>query len=195
MYYSLELRWFFDNKPLDETCFFSQGTAPKTRTDFYAYPCDERSGVKTREGRIETKLRMSEKGLYEHGLIKGRLEEWKKWSVAFDEEDMPEEESLVYAGWVGVKKTRYLRIFEIEQEEVREVLENSKPLINGVQFELTKLTIHEKEYWTVSFEAFGEGDLKQSLQKVLDHVFSSTFGYKNFTLENSYGYPKWLQKV
>ncbi len=194
---TVETRWFHRTQPFPVSEFFNVANQLKSRTDWYAFPCDERSGIKTREGNFEVKLRVRELGTETFGAAIGRVEEWVKWSVAFPEDDNPPKEHLGSTGWISVEKIRNLRVFEVNGNTVREIhdwVTNCPD--NGCQFEWTELLVNDMQCWTVGFEAFGIHDqLHQNLTSVVNHVFSAAKQLTRFKDINSFAYPKWLQQI
>lgn len=208
MYRSVEVRWFFRSKPFPANIFFPDTSPAQTRTDWYAFPCDERSGVKIREGNYEVKLRTRNPGKLAPagqsgplGVI-GQLEEWRKWSVSFPYGDLPSDEVLTGAGWVSTTKTRRMRLFSIPGGAARigDVTEEAAGRIdNGCQVEYTEVTAKEQKWWTIGLEAFGRPELlEENIRTAAGHFFSvllRSLGdeLSGFELSNSYGYPAWLE--
>jgi hypothetical protein len=196
-----EVRWFFRSPPFPPADFFDLQSSPPTRVDWYAFPCDERSGVKVRQGKLETKLRLRELGPIRYGEASGRVEEWGKWSLAYPPNDAPQAGQLSMAGWVPVEKTRYMRIFTIKEETISEITDWQQNFPEaGVEFELTQLRVRQQQWWTVGFEAFAPAEpvekLSLNLGKVVRHVFSGgDHDMSLFTIDNSSGYPGWLHYV
>ena len=137
MWHTFEMRWFFAEPPLDIAQHFDASAAAPHRTDWYAVPCDPRCGIKLREGRLETKLRVGMHGVRTFREISGHLESWQKWALAFGPGDCPAEQTLAESGWLAVQKRRFLRHFEVTPDRV---IETEQRPTNGCEFELTELT-------------------------------------------------------
>ena len=60
-----EIRWFFDQPPVDLERIISPETEVQERTDWYLMPANPECGIKLREGNLEMKLRCASYGLRE----------------------------------------------------------------------------------------------------------------------------------
>jgi len=195
-----EMRWFFRVPPVDVGSFFSADGAPDTRTDWYAFPCDERCGIKIREGRLETKLLLQDAGTSTVAGATGRIQQWEKWSAELPPDDAPGEDRLAAAGWVRVEKTRRLRMFSVDGGVVQEVPNwRQQPPATGGQFECTQVRSDGHSWWTVGFEAFGadapmpEAQFRENLQRIVEHVFSGRRAIAAaLQPSDSFAYPRWL---
>lgn len=186
---TLEVRWFFADQPIDVADFFA-GTSPtEQRVDWYAFPCDVRSGVKLRDGRLEAKLRHMHWGKRHwcDGRLNGQLESWRKWSLSFAIGDEPSGADLRGGGWVPIGKTRYHRHFHRATHGMIEI--DTRPHV-GCEFELTKLDVTDSIWWTVGFEAVGDCDHEESLRETVELVFRNS--PVRFELTESYSYPAFL---
>ncbi|MCA9216967.1 MAG: hypothetical protein KDB27_28055 [Planctomycetales bacterium] len=194
--HTIEVRWFPSERPFEVSRYFSAEHEAPERTDWYAVPSHDGSGVKIREGRLETKLRSSVVGRHEFGdATTGLIETWSKWSVELAADDAPSELILESAGWLAVAKQRYVRRFEVRASEIWETLD--RPL-NGCSFELTKLTVYDRVYWTTGFEAVAfpssdgsDDQLARNLHRIFERINSETT-LPRLTLGDSKGYPAWL---
>ncbi len=193
MFDTVEMRWFFDTPPLDDTCHFHQHTEIQERTDWYSMPCNPLCGIKLREERLETKLRTAAFGLRTLRPLVGHLEAWRKWSLEFALGDHPCERELRDAGWSAVDKRRQLRRFEVRQTEVHPT--TVRPT-SGCEFEMTELIVRGRTYWTVGFEAVGAADvLESNLRRVVEHVVEQGGIQRAFDAVHSYGYAHWLSQL
>ena len=126
------------------------------------------------------------------GRARGHLESWKKWSRSLNESAAPSESLLQRNGWLPVKKTRLLSSFEVAGDKLRQV--GSRP-DNGCGFELTELSIGNRSWWTVGFEAVGpDNQLRDNVERVAQHVLPHCDSAQ-FTLNRSHGYPAWLCRI
>lgn len=195
---SIEVRWFFASKlnPLDP--LFHNAVETPTRTDWYAFPCHEGSGIKIREEKLETKLRHTQFGPQSFGTVEGVVEGWKKWSFPCSPDDIPTDSILSTAGWIAVKKTRFLRIFSVDGAGATErtaTSDRSWPE-NGTLLEYTEIQAGELQWWTIGLESFGDSAaLFRNLNVTATLVFNQYDHNSVFTIHNSFAYPTWLQQV
>jgi hypothetical protein len=150
--------------------------------------------VKIREGRLETKLRTRSYGAFDLAdqSIRGELESWTKWSVAFGVEP-PGEQLLAETGWLAVKKHRFLRSFEVTADGMQEIADRPT---NGCEVEFTILQTAGQTWWTIGLEANGpSGDLRRNLGMVALATVGALQVTDLFRVENSYSYPVWLAEI
>lgn len=193
---SLEIRWFLSTPPIDREFWFRDIRPSPTRIDWYAFPCDVRSGVKVREGRFEAKLRLAECGAAEFGAVRGRLERWTKSSVVFPPGEVPQVNHLDSAGWKAVAKTRWQRMFQLEGDMLRETQTLDRTRVS-CQFEWTEITFgREIAWWTIGLEAYGAApDQEQILNLVASEQLARLPAPSSLQEEASCGYPEWLRRV
>ncbi len=193
MLHTFEMRWFFAAPPLDVIRHFDGAVArTPSRTDWYAVPCDPGCGIKLREGRLETKLRVGTHGIRTFHEMSGHLESWKKWTLEFAPGEFPEEQTLAQSGWLAVKKQRFLQHFAVADERVIEI--DHRPS-DGCEFEMTELTVQQQHWWTVAFEAVGPVDrLPTNLFHVAGHILQRGGRRLPFGSESSFGYAHWLDQ-
>lgn len=192
---SIETRWFFPVRSFPWTDFFEETNRQKKRTDWYAYPCDEGCGIKIREGRLQTKLRIRELSSDAFRQVPGKLEEWIKWDAQFESNQKPPEDKLRSTGWVPIVKDRYLRIFLVTDHKVQEErdLQNEWWKKDGCQFEWTALLVDEQPWWTLGFEAFGSPDqLVHNLIIVFEQIFLNKPPLLSLENNRSFGYAEFL---
>ena len=193
MFVTVEMRWFFQDRPLDEASHFHEHTELQERTDWYSMPCNPLCGIKVREGKLEAKLRSATLGVRTISPLAGHLEAWRKWSLDFAANDHPSEADLQTANWLAVGKRRQLRRFEVNNAGVRPT--RTRPE-NGCEFEMTELMIQGQTFWTVGFEAVGpHAKLEDNLQRVAESIIVQGGIDQPFTTGNSYGYAQWLSSV
>ncbi|MCA9263206.1 MAG: hypothetical protein KDA60_05135 [Planctomycetales bacterium] len=195
---TLEVRWFFDQAPFSRAVFFPRQQEPGDRVDWYAFPCHAKSGIKFRQGRLETKLQTDSIGTANlaGNDVQGVLESWTKWSVEIPPEDPhPSEDLLRATGWVAVRKQRFLRSFELTSAAATEVPSRTG---DGCDFELTILELQGRSYWTVGLEAVGATDnLRAMIMAVVEATLVAGLPRNElcelFRIENSFSYPAWLR--
>lgn len=191
---SVEVRWFFDFPPLDNSPQLHQGDEQPTRTDWYAGGVADGCGIKTREGNLETKLRVSDLGVRSIAQVRGRVEEWNKWSVSLPEHQSIPDSLLEINGWVPVTKCRRLRHLAVETTRVTEACDES--VASGCQFECGEIFVRGAKFWTVGFEAFGERQqLWGNLQAAVEFVVREGLCPDPFEEACSFAYPPWLNQL
>ena len=195
---SMELRWFGRGTiPPDVQQWFLQGAFPPKaepqREDLYlSLPHNDDLGIKQREGRIEVKRRLADRGAqsFEQGTV-GRLEQWVKWS--FKLEDGPPTDLLEPAGsWISTLKSRSLRKFALLSKEEAQEVDPAKPVDEGCNLELTVLRFVGNDWWSLGFEAFGQlANVERNLRLSVKQAFAAD-DVLALRAGDSYSYPKWL---
>lgn len=202
----LELRWYFRGPLPHEVLRWFQAPAlgsllqgPKTRTDTYLIgPGCGTVGVKHREGKIQTKVRLDEREFQDtSGRVKGIAQVWDKWSWELPDGDgtFGGHDGIDPQGpWVDVTKDRRRHWYILEEDGSLTSTANDDDKADlGV--ELTTIKVLDQQWWTIAFDAFGgEGRNEEVLSKGLDWIFA------NYPLdppmrEDSTSYPGWLLKV
>ncbi|MFC1759358.1 hypothetical protein ACFL2H_11435, partial [Planctomycetota bacterium] len=119
-----------------------------------------------------------------------------KWAVELEPGDSPTEAILRSANWRSLTKLRSIRRFEICDDHVSETTDVAK---SSCSFELTKLTIGGKTYWTTGFESVV---LKNEPSQQSVHKLCSVVDFINqeralpaFSADASVGYPEWLDRT
>lgn len=192
---SLELRWFFPRPPCPRETWFDDSHASPPRTDWYAFPCDVRSGVKLREGRLEIKLRLGDLGAFAAGPAQGRLERWTKSLAKLTEDEPALENRLAAAGWQAVVKRRWLRALVVSQESLQEIDPAARSRAR-CQFEWTEIEIASGPWWTLNLEAYGDEREQRNLLRLAgDRLLSRLPSPCPLQVEASCGYPEWLSRV
>lgn len=199
MWPTVEVRWFYSGVvPPGVLEWFQRGAgkpqAQPRRVDHYLRLTDRDSlGIKLRAGRIEIKQRHHEYGVVRwHERVTGLLEHWRKWSFELVEAHS-DPVSLIgpTSSWIGVTKERRLRQYRLTGHRIAAV---SAPeyLERGCNLELTSIGVGGKEWWSLSFEAFGdESTLQESLSRVAQHVLAAQEP-PAFDAQDSYSYPRWV---
>lgn len=205
MYPTMEVRWFLPGQiPTEvyqwfETCPVAP-SQPETRQDWYLYqPESDTLGIKLRQGSLEIKKRMLDRGI--HTLlagVTGRVEKWVKWSFRVHES----EQTLATLGaegyWVGVQKTRQQRWYDVtDRQEVRPIAPNpqiKQEIKQGCTLEVTQVSIDNQLWFSLGLEAFGAADPEEILHRVAQQALAGT-RFTFLTAERSFGYPCWLSQV
>jgi hypothetical protein len=152
------------------------------------------SGIKLRDGRIEIKQRLNQHGIFHFGhRDAGFVEHWHKWSL--DLAGSSENLEIPSCLWIGVRKERLLRAYRVvDDRTVTEVAVGVGPG-SGCNWELATVSIEgtEERWWSIGFEAFGkEAGLWNMMSLVAEHFLSEDEA-PTLRVEDSYGYPRWLQ--
>jgi hypothetical protein len=202
MYHSAEVRWFFRGRlPGDMRLWFEATglatTEPRRTDDYLLLPGCVTTSVKLRDGRFEVKaLTQSPNSMTYCNGINGLRDAWVKWSSA--RIDIDTSNRLVGSAddrWISVSKSRRLRLVSLEGEEPAEVAPDHGWLSGGCQVELTELKTESVPWWTLSFEAVGDGrSMQDSLDLVIDDFFKEPPPL-NLSREASFSYPVWLQRL
>lgn len=169
---SLEIRWFFDGTPDAEirAALSSWGSAQhETRRDRYLFVGGDGTGLKLREGRLELKWRLRSRATSIASLA-GHVERWHKASMAA-------EWGLAAAPgpWLEVDKRRWQWRGDAGATE------------------LARIAAGERTSWSLAIESFGVGPAQRRwFVRTLARLARSVPAPERFTLERSFGYPRWL---
>ena len=196
-----EIRWFFEAPPVACEAFLGKSIPSVERVDWYAFPCHRYSGIKFREGRLETKLLVHDYGRQQWGSVSGNVDSWTKWSAEYVGE-LPDSKTLNTAGWIAVHKSRHWRALAMganlnERESLArdDVQWQDGRVANGCEVEWSMVTLENAKWWTVGFEAVGEvQDLMDNLRRAVVFVTGQA-DQSPFIAERSMAYPSWLWKV
>jgi hypothetical protein len=176
----------------------SQGSSPPRYLGLVSR-AGKRTGSTAASGRLLLKQRHNQPEVARFGKrAAGSVERWRKWSFQLDEtSDLITELSGSPSQWIGVRKERKLRTYQVTDNETVVEASNSTNLVQGCGWEVAKVSVDksENEWWSLGFEAFGrETELWQTMMLVTEHILSMG---ESPILEqaDSYGYPKWLQYV
>lgn len=197
---SLEMRWFCSGTvPKSIGQWFGSDSLggylspPEEREDVYLLvPNCDYLGVKLRGKTLEVKWRQAELGTMHFGnRWEGKAEKWLKWVCA--DTMAPVSADIIATGqWVGVKKKRSLRLYQVSAPGVLMSVPVEAPIPQGCTVEVTQLNIKGSAWWTLGFEAFGsESLLTENLQTVATWASKSYQGQK-LKVDDSAGYPNWL---
>ena len=203
-YLTAEIRWFRRGEvPPEIGEWFNKSKYKQrsgTRTDTYlVYPTAETVGVKFRENRFEIKTfvrTLDQLNIGDH--IRGTMEMWEKWSMAGDSvaglfKDINEDS----ATWIDVRKTRTMRVFSTDEEEIVETDATGQSGFpgDGCYAEITEIEVVGEPFWTIGLEAFSrEKELEDSLLRTASYFFESAGDNLILPEADSYSYPVFLRK-
>lgn len=194
-----ELRWFAPGRPPAdvETWFTCDGEAGavEERRDLYRLDGQPALGVKRRfRTDLELKMRQSvgEHLALEAGLT-GRLETWRKWSLAAG---WPE--SSAPWPWLDVSKRVVKRRFAADGDEIEYSAEAGSMEAAGCDVEIVTVQAAEFAVWSLAFAAFGPTEERRDALLAAwrslraDERYPETLGSR---FVRSCGYPEWLTTV
>jgi hypothetical protein len=197
-----EIRWFDQGKvpPAIENWFTANVLKEncqklENREDWYLQiPGCEYLGVKLRQQRLETKLRVAELGILQlRNNVLAAPEQWLK-STCEDAklENLITSEVIARGQWVKVEKVRSQIRYLVADDRSLTPASTEQNSPEGCNIELTELIINQTLWWTLGLEASGtEDNLNFNLETVAKKLFQ-TFPEQGLNLGNSYAYPKWL---
>ncbi len=207
MWRTAEVRWFISGALPDEVLrWFKAGQTLDSEGvqvhEYLLFPDCQSVGVKLREGKFEIKAMLAAAQPLNPDLgIKGRTDQWVKWSFASEglQTLVP---ALHQAGpWLKVRKERFLRKFSADTGHLVEVTPPSGPLPgSGCNIELTRIEVEvaARLWFSLGFEAFGPPAFAgKILIDSLRLFFKDHDRVPGISLseENSLSYPAWLAKV
>lgn len=117
------------------------------------------------------------------------MEQWVKWSSPLPD-DLP-------GDWVSIQKSRFLRRFRVTDDEIDEVGAESTALLEGCNVELTGIDLEhsEREWWSLSFEAYGAPQrVVENLEAVVNWFAERDRPPASFGVDDSFAYPAWLER-
>lgn len=202
---SSEIRWFFEGSIPDlvkDNFLRKDRYVFQNREDVYKkFLKTSNTGVKIRDGKFEIKPLVKESEIFKiNEEASGNVEIWEKWSsphvpINFNDSDNENQ-------WLKVRKQRYLRKYHLVDHQILEI-NPEEELTAGCNFELTSLNTHNKDYWTMSFEAYKERDahvqfLKDTVVKVMNETnfplkFLLSDGNRaSYSTKFSFSYPSFF---
>jgi hypothetical protein len=198
-YPTIEVRWFWQGQsPAEIEQYFAQGAVPtvEEREDWYLQlPGQDTLGIKLREGKVEIKKRVGDRGICQlSDQVLGRVEEWMKWSFSSDVEPTLFLESEFRQEWVVIQKARRQKTYQILNQKIVEVIE-SDALAQGCNVEIATLQIQDQTWLSFGFEAFGRYEqLQETFNQVARHILKKS-RFPPLPAEHSFSYPCWLSAV
>jgi hypothetical protein len=220
-YHSAEIRWFLTGDHLgsliswftrnDKLALITEtddydrepGSAPfikleRPRTDEYLMlPACETVGVKQRQGRLEIKSLVAGPRPFELNGLRGRVDQWVKWSLKPSGKIVQTLESDLHMSgpWVTVGKTRYTQKYSYDNGSMAAISPDAWPAA-GCNIELTVLDMQAEtgKWTTVGFEAFGNpAKISGMLEEAASHFFDNHGSPPvKFDGRDSLSYPSWL---
>jgi len=188
------LDWFRAGQPID-----SEGVQVH---EYLLFPDCDSVGVKLRDGRLEIKaMRGSPQRLILRSGIKGRTEQWVKWSLASEALQVLDPELHQSGRWLKVRKERFLRWFTSEQDRLTEVTGRQGPFpVVGCHIEVTRIDVDaDPRFWfSLGFEAFGPPALAARILNDALFAFFDKHGPvpgRALSENKSASYPVWLTKL
>ena len=201
MFVTTEVRWFFEGPlpPRVLAWFQRVGQKPQEQTprvDYYLDLGEQGDlGIKLREGRIEIKQREAHHGAVQLGpQVAGIMERWRKWSWSRGDSELePAQHWMSPPAWVGVRKKRWLLVYQTGFEDGVSRAPEGSVIEQGCQVELSRIQTQGQSNWSLSLEGFGgETAGSKALLAVAVHLFSREAIDLPLCASNSYGYPQWL---
>jgi len=199
MYATAEVRWFYHG-PLPAAVrawFEARGSrmayhAPR-RDRYLGLPGDS-LGIKLREGRVEIKQRQRQgEFLRLHPQVTGVLEYWQKWSFALaDPAAAPPGISATDSFWLAVDKHRGLARYRVAGNEPPMAVAPDVYPVQGCEVELVELYANGQAWWSLCFEAFGQGRALPEALLATARQFLGGAEPPHLDAGDSYGYPRWL---
>ncbi|HEY9664671.1 MAG TPA: hypothetical protein V6C65_40025 [Allocoleopsis sp.] len=199
---SLEVRWFLPVAFPDEVrqwfdCEQPTLTEAEQREDWYLLLADHRDvGIKLRQGKLEIKHRIGDRGVKKIVKgVKGRIEQWQKWSFSLAAEENALAHLPAEAGfWLAVQKSRWLKTYQVQQGAIAGVTPEAKPE-QGCQIEMAEIVVQGQVWHSLGFEAFGQANtLEPTLMQGLELVFNEMNGV-SLKAKQSLSYPQWLLRL
>jgi hypothetical protein len=192
---SLEVRWIFPGQ-LETAVARWFGRFPaetQSRQDTYLLsPQLPGLSVKVRGGgALEVKVYRGSAGNLEvPGRARGRIQSWQKWS--FPVSPLRQDGSDP-AGWQPVRKRRRISRFPLASGPIKA----PAPGLDGeprCAVELTEVSTHGQDWWTLGFEATGPADLlRGELHATAALVFAQALpGGVEPGMDDSGSYAEWL---
>jgi hypothetical protein len=201
MYPTMEMRWFWPDRlpPAVHQWFDHQMPAPTAeREDWYlCLPDTVDLGVKVREGKLEIKKRLLDRGLCTVGdRLEGHLELWVKWGF---ESSSTINFSNPAGVWLAVQKSRQQQTYILTNTDQIERLDAatdaSTSVTQGCNLEWVELSALDQPWVSVCFEAFGnEASVEQTLKRTVSYLLEQA-SFPSLTGENSCSYPQWLKQL
>jgi hypothetical protein len=185
IYSSVEIRFFYDNEPVEFIEWFNDNELTKSfdeRTDRYLlFPSSVHVGVKFREGRFEIKSFVKDVGVLNDTIPVGA---WEKWSSP----DLFGEIGITDSEWLGVTKLRSLLTLidgrPVEWRPDRNAACNA---------EIAIISTNGQFWWTFNLEAYGQNAF-YNLEKGWQYMLEAGLSERLFLEENRMSYPEWLRR-
>lgn len=205
MFHTTEIRWFIAGILSEEMLsWFGAGHHLKTATvqvhEYLLFPGCDTVGVKFREDRFEIKAKAGvSQPLSVLTGIRGRREQWIKWSLETKPIPMLDQTLHQSGSWLKIRKERNQCTFSAEAGSLKEVHTDSFP-VKGCNVELTRIGVEvdPPSWFTLGFEAYGPPSVTAGILEEGVGFFFKAQGRPpgiNLTRANSFGYPTWLMNL
>jgi hypothetical protein len=205
MLHTTEIRWFIAGILTKETLsWFSAGHRLEMATvqvhEYLLFPGCDTVGVKFREDRFEIKAKLGVSQSLSLAVgIRGRREQWIKWSLPTKGLPMLGQTLHQSGPWLKVRKERNQRTFSAEAGHLQEVSAGSFPAV-GCNIELTRVEVEANppSWFTLGFEAYGPPSVTAGILEEGVGLFFKAQGRApgiTLTRANSFSYPTWLMNL
>jgi hypothetical protein len=191
-----EIRWFFGTEnPLKHRLkerYLTHADFQHRIDTYYPVPGRIDWGLKSREGKYELKrLTAAYDPLWFSKTVSGKHEGWEKWEITG-------EEIKDWEAWISdnglqpfsLEKKRWVSKMQLDSEGKVEMHGYNVGFEKGCQIEYTELSWDSRVCFTFGLELFG-GEVWDKFLA----FFSSIFENQALKLENSYGYPCFIEKI
>ncbi|MGC9333342.1 MAG: hypothetical protein ACP5JJ_04285 [Anaerolineae bacterium] len=203
MYLTAEVRWFYRGTTpravldwLEQRSSLPEPQPP--RQDHYLWlPGNESVGIKIREGRVEVKVRLQQRGTARFGEnIVGQVERWRKWSFPFSSPEADPGAWLTPTrSWITVHKARRLHRYHLARDGTLSQVTLERMPGTGCDFELSEVGVGQGTWWSVCFEAFGPAaGLEDRLCAVAAIILAPGWPVA-MEASRSLSYPAWIDLI
>ncbi len=223
---SMEARWFWPHqipKAVKDWWTERNHQSPthalqtvQPRTDWYLrLPQHTDLSIKLREGQIEVKQRICDRGLQLIApSVHGQVGQWTKWSFPLAEATTTIQQRFNQKEqWIAVEKRRQSQTYYLVENEATEQDKKSAIALvtsgsafapsnkAGCHVEIAAVTALDQHWFSLGIEAFGSVD---TVSSVFDRICPSIFADEkleefetNLVLEpaHSLSYPQWLSTL
>lgn len=194
-----EVRWFYRGPlPAAVRAWFeargSRMAYQAPRRDRYLVLPGDSLNIKLREGRIEIKLRQRQgEFLRLYPQVTGVLEHWQKWSLSLaDAAAAPPGISASDSFWLAVDKHRGLARYRVAGNEAPVPVAPDVYPVQGCEVELVEVYASGQAWWSMCFEAFGQGRALPEALLATARQFLGGAEPPHMDAGDSYSYPRWL---
>ena len=148
---------------------------------------------KLRQGNFEVKgLTVAPQTILLSADAAGLYDSWIKWSLNADGVTAFGKAMCADAATIVVGKTRWLRRISLDEASPREVDATAHPHA-GCNVELTAITVGDRSWWSLGFEAFGQRDrTADHLFRGAGHFFAANPPPCRLRRADAMSYPVWL---
>lgn len=197
MDHTLEIRWFVPGAPPASVIDWITDLGAQddsTRTDLYLVSDDPAMNVKLREGKVQTKYRMTDPvPVTIDDTAQGQMERWVKWSFPTKDTPAPRVDDPT-ALWHPVHKERLQLELGPSAQAAR--LGTDPPSTDAdAAIELTVVESRGTKAWSICVEAEGAPHaLDPTLSALAPHWFEQG-APPDLPADRSFGYASWLASI